>query len=35
MDEDEMSAEQLACRDALRTGKRLLKEKEGTGALGT
>jgi hypothetical protein len=31
MDEDEMSAEQLACRKTLRAGKRLLKEKQGAG----
>jgi hypothetical protein len=31
MDEDEMSAEQLACRETLRAGKRLLKEKQGAG----
>jgi hypothetical protein len=31
MDEDEMSAEQLACRDTLRAGKRLLKQGEGAG----
>uniref|UniRef100_A0A383W2R7 Uncharacterized protein n=1 Tax=Tetradesmus obliquus TaxID=3088 RepID=A0A383W2R7_TETOB len=35
MDEDEMSAEQLACRETLRAGKRLLKQKEGAGAVGT
>jgi hypothetical protein len=29
--EDEMSAELLACRDTLRAGKRLLKEKQGAG----
>jgi hypothetical protein len=29
MDEDEMSAEQLACRERLRAGKRLLKERQG------
>uniref|UniRef100_A0A383W3H6 Uncharacterized protein n=1 Tax=Tetradesmus obliquus TaxID=3088 RepID=A0A383W3H6_TETOB len=32
MDEDEMSAEQLACRETLRAGKRLLKQKEGAAA---
>ncbi|WIA24074.1 hypothetical protein OEZ85_013682 [Tetradesmus obliquus] len=32
MDEDEMSAEQLACKETLRAGKRLLKQKEGAAA---
>jgi len=33
MEEDEMGADQLACRDALRAGKRLLKEKNGAAAM--
>ena len=33
MDDDEMSQDQIACRDALRQGKRLLKEKNGAAAL--
>ena len=33
MDEDEMTADQIACRDSLRQGKRLLKDKSGAAAL--
>lgn len=33
MDEDELSAEQLQCKEALRAGKRLLKEKSGAAAM--
>ncbi|KAG1650922.1 hypothetical protein FOA52_009050 [Chlamydomonas sp. UWO 241] len=33
MEEDEMSADQIACRDALKTGKGMLKEKNGPGAM--
>jgi len=33
MEEDEMSAEQVQCRDSLRAGKRLLKEKNGAAAM--
>jgi hypothetical protein len=33
MEEEEMSPEQLQCRDALRTGKRLLKERNGAAAM--
>lgn len=33
MEEDDMSTEQIQCRDALRAGKRLLKEKNGSAAM--
>ncbi|KIZ06926.1 FLU chloroplast precursor, alternative spliced version l-FLP [Monoraphidium neglectum] len=33
MEDDEMSPEQIQCRDSLRSGKRLLKEKNGAAAL--
>ncbi|KIZ06832.1 hypothetical protein MNEG_1119 [Monoraphidium neglectum] len=33
MDEDEMTSDQIQCRDSLRAGKRLLKEKNGAAAM--
>lgn len=33
MEEEEMSTDQISCRDALRAGKRLLKEKNGPASL--
>lgn len=33
MEEEEMTSDQIQCRDALRQGKRLLKEKNGAGAM--
>jgi len=33
MEEDEMTPDQIQCREALRQGKRLLKERNGAGAL--
>lgn len=33
MEEDEMSAEQVQCRDSLKQGKRLLKDKNGAAAM--
>ena len=33
MEDEEMSMDQIACRDALRAGKRLLKEKNGSASL--
>ncbi|GBF92346.1 hypothetical protein Rsub_05548 [Raphidocelis subcapitata] len=33
LDEDEMSLDQIACRESLRQGKRMLKEKNGAAAL--
>jgi tetratricopeptide (TPR) repeat protein len=33
MEEDDMSQDQVACRDALRAGKRLLKEKNGAASM--
>ncbi|GFR50693.1 hypothetical protein Agub_g12946 [Astrephomene gubernaculifera] len=33
MEEEDMSSDQLQCREALRAGKRLLKEKNGAGAM--
>jgi pentatricopeptide repeat protein len=33
MDDDDMSSDQIQCRDALRAGKRLLKEQNGAAAM--